>query len=242
MEAVSFSQQVNRLGRNTQKKWQADCIIQAMPENPSRDLGYVDGRCLHLLYPEALLNVLPGQISNPKVLKLYLDRNPELKAIIDKYGLDIKSGDYSNFLKYSDRHMKQTSYTAGKICDEIKKPADKPRIVKAARLHDIGKIFNKPDNLSAEERAIMDAHSDLGYQLLSTLKIDPKTLELIKNHHHFDKNSSLEQQIVSASDIYSALTEKRPYKKSMDSKQAIDIMSTQNSFSDDIINAFKRIT
>ena len=248
MEAISSSTKLNKVSScPVQRSTEEGIKQQVIPENPSRNMGYVDSRCLHLLNPEALLNVLPKQISNPKVLEQYIAKNPQLKSIIEQYGLDIKAGDYENFLKYTDEHMKQTSYIAGRICDGVKKPVDKPHVVKAARLHDIGKIFipssilNKPENLTPEEKKVMDVHSDLGYELLRTLKFDPKTLKLIKNHHSYGEDSSLEQQIVSAADVYAALTEKRPYKTSIPHQQAIEIMKNKNHFSDDTIETLSGI-
>lgn len=221
-------------------------IMNAVPQNPSRNMDYVDGRCLHLLSPNILLNVLPRQISNSKVLEQYINKNPQLKQMLDRYGLNIKNGDFNNFLQYTDEHMKQTAYIAGKICDEMGIFANKPQIVKAARLHDMGKIFipaeilNKPENLTPEEKEIMNIHSELGHQLLTSLKIDPKTLDLIKNHHNFDGNSSVEQQIVSAADVYAALTEKRPYKESLSHEKAMQIMRA-NDFSDEVLDAVEKI-
>ena len=126
MEAISSSTKLNKVSScPVQRSTEEGIKQQVIPENPSRNMGYVDSRCLHLLNPEALLNVLPKQISNPKVLEQYIAKNPQLKSIIEQYGLDIKAGDYENFLKYTDEHMKQTSYIAGRICDGVKKPVDK---------------------------------------------------------------------------------------------------------------------
>ena len=65
--------------------------------------------------------------------------------------------------------------------------------------------------------------------------LDKKTLALIKNHHQnatktgyplVDKTffADVNQQIVSISDKYSALTEKRPYKEPLTEKQALTII------------------
>lgn len=222
-------------------------VYDNMPRPECRNLSYVDSRCLGLLNPSSLLETIPKQISNPKILMGLIAKNPHLKALLAKNDLKLQNGDFVNFIKFTDEHMKYTARVASRLCDEIKHPIDKARVVKAARLHDVGKIFipakilNKPENLNSEEKKLMSAHAELGYTLLETLKIDSKTLDLIKNHHNFDENSSLEQQIVSAADVYSALIENRPYKKSMSSKQAISIME-QSGFTKEIIEALKRIT
>ena len=74
--------------------------------------------------------------------------NPRLRNLLLEYNLEISKGDYINFASYTDKHMKQTARLAGKICNELNISKDKKaNIVKAARLHDIGKIFI-PANLT----------------------------------------------------------------------------------------------
>ena len=221
-------------------------VYDAMPQPACRNLSYIDSRCIGLLNPSSLMEILPKQISNPKTLMQIVEKNPRLKELLQVKGLKISDGDFINFLKFTDEHMKLTASVASKICDGIKIPIDKARIVKAARLHDMGKIFipadiiNKPEYLTTGEKEVMSIHPELGTELLRALKIDPKTLDLIKNHHNFNKNSSLEQQIVSAADVYAALTENRPYKKSMPHKQAISIIE-QSNFSQEVIDAIKKL-
>ena len=81
----------------------------------------------------------------------------------------------------------------------------------------------------------MHTHSELSYELLKMTDLDEKTLKLIRNHHQNAKktgypwvgndfNADLNLQIVSIADKYSALTETRPYKRSMTPKQALTII------------------
>ena len=242
---TSFSLKFNRVGSikyNDHNK----VILDSMPRPECRNLSYVDSRCLAMLGPYTLLTLFSKNISNPETLKILVNKNPKLKRLVELNKINLDKADYINFIKFSDEHMKTTAYIAGKLCDIINKPIDKTRVVKAARLHDVGKIFiptsilNKPCNLTKQEKSIMANHTEFGYELLKSLNIDKKTLELIKNHHNFNKYSSLEQQIVSTADIYSALTENRPYKKSMSSEQAMNIIK-QIDLSSEIINALDTI-
>lgn len=210
------------------------------------NLSYIDSRSLSLFGPYTLLGALPQHISNPKTLKIHVNKNPHLKKLLETHNLNLNNGDFINFLNFSDEHMKSTAYIAEKICNEIDKPVNKARVVKAARLHDIGKIFipskilNKPDNLTEDEKKIMSLHTELGYHLLRVLKIDFQTLELIRNHHNYNKNSSLEQQIVSIADVFSALTENRPYKNPMSEDQALKIIK-HSDFNKEVVAAMEKV-
>ncbi len=245
MERLS-SAKLNSVGLANSGYYHKKLYDEVSPTPECRDLYHVDSRCLYMLGPYTLLGVLPKQLSNPKNLKTIVDKNPHLKDVLRKNNINLSNGDFVNFLNFTDEHMRTTAYIAGEICKNMNKPVDRIRVIKAARLHDIGKIFipskilNKPDNLTSEEKKIMSMHSDLGYELLSTLNIDKQTLNLIKNHHKYNKNSSLEQQIVSAADIFAALTENRPYKKSMSNERALSIIR-QTNFSPEIIKALESI-
>ena len=230
--------------KNSGKDVRHKVITETIPQPTYRELTYNDCRSIGILNPTFLIESLSTDLSKCENIEALVKKNPELKRLLKKYKLTIKNRGYNSQL-YTNDHMKQTALLASKICDSINKKVDRTRIIKAARLHDVGKIFipseilNKPDKLTPEERKIMNVHAELGHKLLETLKIDSKTLELIKNHHNYNENSSLEQQIVSAADIYTALTEERPYKKSTSKERALEIVSTYG-FSNDVINALKK--
>ena len=171
--------------------------------------------------------------SNPKIKKMVKDFNPDLK-------LNIKE---LNDLKQN--HMKDTQEIVKGIADNLpfslKNRVDIKSVEDASYLHDIGKvlipvqILNKPDKLTKLESEIMHKHSELGYELLKTTRLDEKTLNLIRNdQQHANKtdfpwvkndfNADINFQFLSAADKYSALTEKRTYKKEMSPKQALTII------------------
>ena len=218
------------------------------PEYPRPEYGklsYVDSRCIGQLNPYAQLNFLPEQIAKPKNLEYVINKNPHLKALLKKQGYT--KVETPILPEAVDNHMKTTAHIAGQICDVLRIPLEQRlRIIKAARLHDMGKIFiprkilNDTKVLSKNEKKPIDIHTELGYHLLKTFKIDEKTLDLIKNHHNLSKNSSLEQQIVSISDQFSALTENRPYKEAFSKEKAMYILERGN-FSKEVIDALKYV-
>ena len=248
------SVQLNR-GKMQSNPIRQRIIFDVAPTPQYRNLSYVDSRYVGLINPYALLDFLPEQISKPKNLEYIVNKNPHLKKLLDKYGLKLNNDKGSvisiggNLPKSTDNHMKETARIASRICDELGKkglPVDKLRVIKAARLHDLGKIFiprsilNKPEGLTGDEKQVMDIHSELSYQLLKTFNIDEKTLELIRNHHNCHAASPIEQQIVSIADVYSALSENRSYKKSLPKEQTINIIE-QSGFSKEVVDALKRI-
>lgn len=171
--------------------------------------------------------------SNPKIRKLVKDFNPNLELNITEW----------NQLK--NNHLKDVQNIAKGITENLpfslKSRVDENAVEKAAYLHDLGKILipkeilDKPAKLTPEETKIMHTHSELSYELLKMTDLDEKTLKLIRNHHQNAKktgypwvgndfNADLNLQIVSIADKYSALTETRPYKRSMTPKQALTII------------------
>lgn len=170
---------------------------------------------------------------NPKIKKIVKDFNPELKLNIKELN-DLKTN-----------HLKDTQNIVKGITNNLpfslKNRVDIKAVEDAAFLHDLGKvlipneILNKPDKLNNLETKIMHKHSELSYELLKTTNLNEKTLKLIRNHHQNAKrtgypwvgndfNADLNLQIVSIADKYSALTETRPYKKSITPKQALTII------------------
>ena len=95
------------------------------------------------------------------------------------------------------------------------------RLTQAALLHDIGKVFipseilNKKGKLTFKERSIVELHNKLSYEILKTTNLHPHVAKLTLEHHDYDKNlkRNEENQALTIADIYSALREKRPYKK-----------------------------
>jgi HD-GYP domain-containing protein (c-di-GMP phosphodiesterase class II) len=112
----------------------------------------------------------------------------------------------------------------------------------AGLMHDLGKlavpaeILEKPDKLTREEFAVMRRHTYYTFHLLEPLKV----LDVIRIwaafHHermdghgypfHLVENElPLGSRIVSVADIFTALTEDRPYREGMSGEKAFQILS-----------------
>ncbi len=137
-------------------------------------------------------------------------------------------------------------------------------IVKAAPLHDVGKvgvpdaILCKPGRLSEIERNAMQQHSEIGERLLreaerkipfqSFLKI---AIQLAGSHHErwdgagyprglCGHDIPLSARIMAVADVYDALRTERPYKKAFDHETSTKIILSDRGklFDPDIVEAF----
>ncbi len=119
----------------------------------------------------------------------------------------------------------------------------------AGNLHDLGKlavsknILNKQSNLNAEEQNVIRSHTFYTYRLLQTIKEFEVINKWASFHHeklngngypfhlHSD-NIPLGSRIMAVSDIFTALTEDRPYRKGMSLEETVvilDSMAKDNS-------------
>lgn len=186
----------------------------------------------------------PDKYITEYALNKAINENTKIQSILNEANIPAVLN-MKELREIQSHHASDTKRIAAGIIDNLpfslKNKADKYAVEQAAYLHDIGKvlipseILNKNSKLTAEETEIMHKHSELGYELLKNSGLDKKTLSLIKNHHQnaqktgypFVDNTffaDINQQIVSLADKYSALTEKRSYKKPMTSKEALTVI------------------
>ena len=112
----------------------------------------------------------------------------------------------------------------------------------AANLHDIGKfivptrIIEKPSKLTSKEFSIMKSHAYYTKLILKQIEGIEDIAEWAGNHHEKlngkgypeklnVKVLTKEDQVIAFADIFQALTEDRPYRKGMNPKKAIDVMT-----------------
>ncbi|GEM_PF-1475205 len=109
----------------------------------------------------------------------------------------------------------------------------------SALVHDIGKIgipseiLMKPGKLTPEERAQMELHPIIGYDMLRHYKQFRKGLGIVRWHHETWDGTGypdrlpghkipLEARIVCIADAYEAMTADRPYRKAMSAEIAFE--------------------
>lgn len=131
-------------------------------------------------------------------------------------------------------------------------------IALAAILHDTGKllipksIMFKPSRLTEKEFQVMKLHPELGYRILvNELKVPEHIARPALEHQEMFSGGGYPQNlkadeihpyshIVKIADVYDALTSKRPYKESIPSSKAIQIMLSEGpkSFHPEVLAQF----
>ncbi|MCH5290268.1 MAG: HD domain-containing protein [Treponema sp.] len=125
-----------------------------------------------------------------------------------------------------------------------------------AMLHDIGKIgisntiINKQSRLTEEEYAEIKQHTEIGYKIVKDNPFFKKIRDFIRYHHetllgtgyYGKENDEIpeEAMIISAADIFDALTSDRPYRVALPMKEAITELQKQTNihFTKKILDAF----
>jgi HD-GYP domain-containing protein (c-di-GMP phosphodiesterase class II) len=118
------------------------------------------------------------------------------------------------------------------------------RLDLAAMLHDIGKasiplaVLDKPGRLSDEVRKLIEVHPALGFEALdNTPRVSREILDVVRQHHEYldgrgypdglcGESVSDLTRIVTISDIFAALIERRSYKPTMSREKAFEILSS----------------
>jgi putative two-component system response regulator len=157
-------------------------------------------------------------------------------------------------------HAERVSGAAALVAERIGLTADHcARIRIASMLHDVGKlavpdrILRKPGPLTAEERAMVEYHTELGRELLSGS--GDEVLEVAAavawaHHERFDGTGyprglqgaaiPLEARIVAVADVFDALLCERPYRGALALPHALELMARGRRiwFDPDPLDAF----
>ena len=142
----------------------------------------------------------------------------------------------------TEAHVKRMKDLAIKFGRELKLPEETcDEVVLLAALHDIGKIsiadtiIFKPTSLTPKEWQIIKKHPEVGYRIAeSSAELAPIARGILYHHEWWDgkgypkgltgENIPLISRIISIIDAYDAMTNDRPYKKALSTKEAISEM------------------
>jgi putative nucleotidyltransferase with HDIG domain len=120
--------------------------------------------------------------------------------------------------------------------------ADRNRLSVAGMLHDVGKamvpvaILEKPGPLDPDEMEVMKKHPEYGASALKDADgIAPEMIDIVIHHHEYLDGSGYPHRlqgreisdlvrIMTISDVYGALVEKRAYKPPLSSQKAYEII------------------
>jgi putative nucleotidyltransferase with HDIG domain len=140
--------------------------------------------------------------------------------------------------------------------------ADRSRLSFAGMLHDIGKarvpvaILEKPGPLDHDEMAVMRMHPEYGLEALlkSAAGLQPEMHDIVIHHHEYLDGSGYPHglqgneisdlvRIMTISDVYAALIERRAYKPPLSSQRAYDMLVDMGPKLDkDLLREFRFVT
>jgi putative two-component system response regulator len=160
----------------------------------------------------------------------------------------------------TSRHIQRMSHYCGLIARAMGWDEERSELIRlASQMHDVGKIGTpdsillKPGPLTPEERAIMQQHAEIGYQILagSTSDLMQLAASIALTHHErvdgtgYPRGLSDEEipeagRIAAVADVFDALTTNRVYRKAYALGEALDIMREGRGthFDPDLLDLF----
>lgn len=130
---------------------------------------------------------------------------------------------------------------------------DQGRLARAALLHDIGKsripaeILNKPGRLSPEEWRLMCRHPVIGADLLVAQGgVEPAVIDVVRHHHERIDGIGYPDRLAGPAisdltrltaicDVFSALTERRAYRRPLAPSEALSAMEAERGHLDPVL-------
>jgi putative nucleotidyltransferase with HDIG domain len=138
--------------------------------------------------------------------------------------------------------------------------SDIKRLYSAAMFHDIGKariplkVLDKPGQLDADERSLIETHPAAGWQVLrATAEVSAEVLDAVRHHHEYLDGSGYPDKlcaenitdvvrILTISDIFSALIEDRRYRPPMPREKAYEVICNMNGkLEKPLVKAFREV-
>jgi len=135
---------------------------------------------------------------------------------------------------------------------------DLQELCASAMLHDIGKrgiskdILDKPGKLTEEERAIINQHPVIGYNMMydNPMVTSRTRMGILLHHENWDGSGyprgvsttqiPLYARIIHVADVYDALCQKRAYKDDYDPKECVEYLMANcgNMFDTNVVEHF----
>jgi HD domain len=140
---------------------------------------------------------------------------------------------------YTHGHSDRTARLAVELGHRMNLAPNRLRVIaRGAYLHDLGKIgipdhiLNKPGALTPDERAVIETHPQLGYDIASAAHSLREALPVILHHHErldgegypaglSGSSVPLEARVVTVADVWDALTSRRAYRDPMTPSDAL---------------------
>ncbi len=158
-------------------------------------------------------------------------------------------------------HSERVARLAVRLGTAMGLPKDElDTLERGALLHDIGKIgvdsnvLNKPSQLGAEERRLVQRHVEIGAEILEPVPSLADTLPIVRQHHEWYDGSGYLRglaggeihplaRLLAVVDSYDALCSPRPYRAAVDEHEVRRHLSRQagTQFDPAVVEAFLRL-
>ena len=159
---------------------------------------------------------------------------------------------------YTGGHLWRVSQYSRLLGERIGLPAAALGVVAVGGfLHDLGKIavpdavLGKRGPLTADERAVVQAHPEIGAGLVARHPLGPLVIDAVRHHHERIDGDGYpdrlrggeipsEARIVSIADAFDAITSTRPYRSAMPVEHALGIIHDERGrqFDGELAEAF----
>jgi putative nucleotidyltransferase with HDIG domain len=188
----------------------------------------------------------PSGDSTAAVRQLVLDLEPEHRDGVASDEVDRICEAFADVVDakspFTFRHSMGVADVATSLATALQLPPERVQLVRrAALLHDLGKlavpntILDKNTGLTPEEWETVVQHPRLTREILARIEPFAELAEIAGAHHEKLDGSGypdgltasqlgLEARIVAVADVYQALTERRPYRKSMSHAEAMKVL------------------
>lgn len=185
--------------------------------------------------------ILCQQFETNYVCRVYhLELERAYEDLIESFMLALEARD-----AYTGGHGTSVSNYALLIADEMKiGVVEKEVLLKAAKLHDIGKvgipddILLKPDKLTGEEFNRIKLHPIIGFEILAKNQRLLEVANITLCHHEWysgkgypnglkGEDIPLLARIICVADAFHALVSDRPYRKAFSKEEALKIIESE---------------
>ena len=203
----------------------------------------------------SLFNSLQAKHEQADINKRIGQLEGDFLSLVRMWGESIEAKD-----RYTRGHCQRVANYACRIAERIGIPEREMVWFRmGAFLHDVGKtevpeeILNKPGRLSDEEREIIERHTVIGDEMLSSIEFPWDIRAMVRSHHErwdgrgYPDGLRAEEipttaRILRFADIFDALTTTRSYREPLSPEQAFQIMvEDHGSFDPDLFEVFREL-
>jgi HD-GYP domain-containing protein (c-di-GMP phosphodiesterase class II) len=162
---------------------------------------------------------------------------------------------------YTGKHAERVAAYGMQIARAAGLPLERmPELEFGFLLHDVGKvaipdaILYKPGKLTAEERALMARHAEIGTEIMRGIEFLEGALEIVRSHHErwdgggypdglAGEEIPLGARVFAVADVLDALTTDRPYRRASSLREAREMIAAESGrqFDPRVIEAFNSI-